>query len=46
MTFEEIIEKLGENPVEQYTEKNRIILKIAENIIAHPNDDKLRQLKI
>ena len=46
MTFEEIIEKLGENPIEQSKEKNRIILKIAENIIAHPNDDKLRQLKI
>lgn len=46
MTSFEFIKELERNTKEVYLETTRILLKILENIINHPRDDKHRTLKL
>ncbi|XP_060536330.1 peptide-N(4)-(N-acetyl-beta-glucosaminyl)asparagine amidase [Cylas formicarius] len=45
MSYEEMFEKLGENPIESAKEAVRLLIKIVENILKNPKDLKFRTLQ-
>ncbi|XP_030766284.1 peptide-N(4)-(N-acetyl-beta-glucosaminyl)asparagine amidase [Sitophilus oryzae] len=45
MSFEEVLDKLGENSIETSKETVRILLKIADNILKQPENVKIRTLQ-